>query len=45
MPDTERASAVALDAAGTVLGAVASGAAVVDHAIWSSRRWWARWLP
>jgi hypothetical protein len=44
MPD--KAMGVVLGAAGTVLVAVASGAATVDHAvIWSRRRWWARWLP
>jgi len=42
----EKARGVVLDAAGSVLDAVVSGAAAMDHAVlWSRQRWWGRWLP
>ena len=44
MPD--KAMGVVLGAAETVLVAVVSGAAAIDHAVfWSRSQWWARWLP
>lgn len=44
MPD--KAMGVILGAAETLLVAVVTGAAAVDHAVLASgRRWWARWLP
>jgi hypothetical protein len=47
MPDMpDKALGVVLGTAETVLGAVVSRAAAMDHAVlWSRRRWWARWLP
>jgi hypothetical protein len=42
----DKALGVVLGAAETVLVAVVSSAAAVDHAVLGSRRrWWARWLP
>lgn len=42
----EQAVGLVLGAAETVLVAVVSGAAAIDHAVFRSRsQWWARWLP
>jgi hypothetical protein len=44
MPD--KAMGVLLGAAESVLIALASSAATLDHAaLWSRRQWWARWIP